>query len=282
MESDILKSAILQRSLSASDILQCKTTASQFACVHKFCSLYSQSDCSSPSVSYRGQILDEKLNRNNCIIEDLSISHPATMDRNSNLSPTRQLSSTAVKMDRTSTCSGATHLKLTAHRRCHCRACCSCSPVDRLRGACLSYGRGAALCLHQRSTSIDSGLERIVSRKSSCATQPLCRKSEAAVSSSKFNEFERLSVVPHCDTAGIAVQSCTTVAACQLSISSGISDACRSVVDDESDDQDVFLPRISSSLITDKVPALEFRQKLVVSGLFMFYDLALTTSSLTL
>lgn len=157
-----------------------------------------------------------------------------------------------------------TYLRSTfpAHRRCHCRACCSCSPVDRLRGTCPGTQQSSAIPSCWRAASIDSGLQRFSIADSTCCTQQLCRKSDVAANSVKFRCQETFQLIPSAVSTCVTVFPHNSVATC--SSSTAISDDCQSLAEDDSDGHDVFLPK-TPSFVKSNISALEFRQKFEVS-----------------
>jgi hypothetical protein len=155
------------------------------------------------------------------------------------------------------------HLRSTlpTQRRCHCRACCSCSPVDRLRGMCPDTQLSSNIHSRWRSASIDSGLQRFSIVNPMCSTHHPCRKSDVAANSVKFRCQETFDLIPSAVSTCVTVFPHNSVATC--SSSTAISDDCQSSAEDDSDGHDVFLPK-TPSFIKSSVSALEFRQKFEV------------------
>jgi hypothetical protein len=151
--------------------------------------------------------------------------------------------------------------KFPTHRRCHCRACCSCSPVDRLRGMCPGVEQSSVMPSCWRSASIDSGLQRFNQSDFPCHAQQLCRKSDVAANSVQLDCQETFQLIPSAVATSITVFPLNSVATC--SSLAAMSDAYQSSAEDDNDDHDVFLPK-PSSFIKSNVSALEFRQKFEV------------------
>ena len=157
------------------------------------------------------------------------------------------------KLENFAVCSGA----MPTHRRCHCIACCSCSPIVSRRE--IGDLAPAASC------SIDSGLERIgqQSVSPSRARRQCCRSEAAAYSTCKSILPSNLSVYEQDDACSAPPADCGFA----TSTSTAVSELSQSTSDVEADDQDVFLPKCSVPASSVGVSPLEFHNKAMVSFL---------------